>query len=298
MKIDLMRISAEGSSRPRTRLGQERARPVRETYTKNTKNWMMKAWVGSMVTCVFGLTIGCRTPSADWNGTWKVNLSKSDFQGPVFTVSVSSDGDYRYDDGKGSFTFRCDGKDWPMGNDRTQACLLSGVTILDLTRKQNGIKTSAYRWELSSDRKIFTSVVTVFRKNGPLTLGQLIASRVSGSDGFAGQWRDQTYVQSHINMMLTLDSNALHIAYPDAGEYIDATLNGIEAPVRGRHNLLDVTYTIQPSGQRRFFILTKRDSKPLTQGSLELSSDGRSITNSWWTPDRPADKRTLIYEKQ
>jgi hypothetical protein len=227
-----------------------------------------------------------------------VNPSKSNFQGPVFAISVSPGGDYRYDDGKASFAFRCDGKDWPMGNNRTQICLLTSATVLDLTRKENGIKTKSYHWELSSDRKIFTSIVTVFRKDGPVTLGQLIASRVSGSDGFAGQWRDQTYRQTHIDMTLTLDSNALHITYPDAGEHIDATLNGIEAPVQGRRSLLGVTYTIQPSGRRRFLVLTKQDSKTLAQGSLELSSDGRSITNSWWSPDRPADKSTLVYEKQ
>jgi hypothetical protein len=227
-----------------------------------------------------------------------VNPSKSNLQGPVFTVSVSPSGDYRYDDGKASFTFRCDGKDWAMGNNRTQTCLLTSATVLDLTRKENGIKTKTYHWELSSDRMIFTSVVTVFRKDGPVTLGQLIASRVSGSDGFAGQWRDQTYRQTHIDMVLTLDSNTLHIAYPDADEHIDATLNGIEAPVHGSRSLLGVTYMIQPSGQRHFLIQTKQNSKVLTQGSLELSSDGRSITNSWWPPDRPADKSTLIYEKQ
>src|ERR1035441_1074989 len=90
-------------------------------------------------------------PSPDWNGTWKLNPSKGNFQGPVFSISISADGEYRYDDGYDSFTFRCDGKDRPTGNNRTQACVKSSATVLDLTQKENGVKTKANHWELSSD---------------------------------------------------------------------------------------------------------------------------------------------------
>jgi hypothetical protein len=133
-----------------------------DSYALRAKS-MRNGRFGCVVICVLAAISGCRAPAPNWNGTWRVNPSKSNFQGPVFAVSVSPGGDYRYDDGKTSFTFRCDGKDWPMGNNRTQTCLWTSATVLDLTRKENGIKTKTYHWELSSDRRIFTSVVTVFR---------------------------------------------------------------------------------------------------------------------------------------
>jgi hypothetical protein len=184
-----------------------------------------------------------------------------------------------------------------MGNNRTRACVKISDTMLDMTRKENGIKTNAYRWELSSDRKILTSTVTAFRPSGPVITGVLVASRMSGSNDFAGQWRDTSFLQRHADMTLRLDSQTLHISYPGAGQYIDAPLNGVDAPVNGPHPE-GVTYAARLAGRREILTLTKRNGKAVTQGSLELSPDGRVITDSWWNPDRPNDIGTFVYEKK
>jgi hypothetical protein len=184
-----------------------------------------------------------------------------------------------------------------MGNNRTRACVKISDTILDMTRKENGIKTNAYRWELSSDRKILTSTVTAFRPSGPVIAGQLVASRISGSDDFAGQWRDTSFLQRHADMTLRLDSQALRIDYPGAAQHIDAPLNGIDVPVNGPHPE-GVTYSARLAGRHEIRTLTKRDGKAVTQGSLELSADGKVITESWWNPDRPTDKGVFVYEKE
>jgi|SRR5579863_697110 len=237
-------------------------------------------------------------PSPDWNGTWKLNPSKSTYKGPILTISISADGEYRYDDGSYSFTFRCDGKDRPIANNSTRACVKSIAAVLDLTRKENGTKTNAYRWELSADRNVFTSTATAFRPSGSVITGQLVATRISGSSDFAGQWRDTSYLQRHADMTLRLDSQALHIGYPAAGQYIDAPFDEVDAAVHGPHAPEGVTYTAQLLGQRKILTASKRDGKALTQESLELSNDGKIVIYSWWNPDRPADKGTFVYEKQ
>jgi hypothetical protein len=162
---------------------------------------MRSAWFSWVVFCALTATLGCRAPSPDWSGTWKLDPSKS-YQGPLVTISISADGEYRYDDGGSSFTFRCDGKDRPIGKNRTQACVKGSATTLDLTRKENGAKMNAYHWELSADGKVLTAIVTAFRPSGPVTTSQVVASRVSGSSGIAGQWRDTSYLQRHADMIL------------------------------------------------------------------------------------------------
>lgn len=254
------------------------------------------SWV---VFCALTATlVGCRAPSPDWNGTWKLNSSKSNFQGPIFTMSISTDGEYRYDDGRSSFTFRCDGKDRPIGENRTQACVKSSTTVFDLTQKENGVKTSVSHWELSDDGKVLTSTRTEFPPSGPVITFQIVASRMSGSNEFAGQWRDPSYLQRHADLTLRLDSQTLHISYPSGGQYFDAPVNGVDAAMRGPHATEGVTYSVRLVGRREISILTKRNGKALTQGSLELSDDGRIVTESWWGPGHPADKSTLIYEKK
>jgi hypothetical protein len=258
---------------------------------------MRRAWFGWIAFCTFTAILGCRTPSPDWNGTWKLNPLKSSFQGPVFTISISADGEYRYDDGNSSFTFRCDGKDQPIGNNGTRACVKSSATVLDLIRKENGVKTSTNRWELSAGGKVLTSTATAFRSSGPVITSQVVASRISGSNGFAGQWRDPSYLQRYAGMNLRLDNQALHIDYPSVGQHIDAPLDGVDAAEHGPYAPEGTTYAVRPAGRREFLSQTKRHGKVLTQGSLKLSSDGRIITDSWWSPDRPSDTSTLVYEK-
>lgn len=72
-----------------------------------------------------------------------------------------------------------------MGNNRTRVCVKSGVTVLDITLKENGVKTRATHDELSTDGKVFATTVTEFRPNGPVITSQIIFSRLSGSNDFA-----------------------------------------------------------------------------------------------------------------
>ena len=259
---------------------------------------MRNARFGWVVFCALAVTLGCRAPSPDWNGTWKLNPSKSSFQGPVFTISISSDGEYRWDESSSSYAFRCDGKFRPMGKNRTQSCVKSSATTLDLTRQENGVKTNAYHWELSAGGKVFTSTATAFHQTVPVITGQIVASRMSGSDDFAGQWRDTSYLQQHADMTLRLDNQALHIGYPSAGLYVDTPLDGVDTAVHGPRTEEGTTYSAGSVGRRELSTLTKRNGKVLTQGSLKLSNDGRIITESWWNPDRPTGKGTLVYEKK
>ena len=67
---------------------------------------MMKVRFGWVAFCALVATFGCRAPSPNWNGTWRLNPSKGNFGGTVITISISPDGEYRYDDGSVTDTFR------------------------------------------------------------------------------------------------------------------------------------------------------------------------------------------------
>jgi hypothetical protein len=257
---------------------------------------MRRDWFGWVVFCALFATQGCRAPSPDWNGTWKLDPTKSSYQGQVLTISISADGDYSFDENS-SHTIRCDGKDHPFGN-RTLVCVKRGATVLDITQKENGVKTRATHDEVSSDAKVFTTTVTEFPPNGPVITNQIVFSRLSGSNDFAGQWLDTSYVQQHADMTLKLDNQALHIDYPSVGQYIDAPLNGVDAAVHGPHALDGTTYAVRLAGRRELLHVTKRNGNVFTQGSLKLSSDGGTIIDTWWSPDKPAAKFTLVYEKK
>ena len=244
-------------------------------------------------------TSGCRGPSTDWNGTWKVDPSKGNFHGPVFSISISADGQYLFHyNGRPDITFRCDGKDQPAGEKRTRACVKSSPTVLDLIVKENGVKAVVTHWELSTYGKTLMWTTTTFRPSGPVITDEFVASRISGSNDFAGEWRNMNYLQQHADLTLRLDNQTLHMAYPSAGVYVDASFNGADAPVRGPRASGLATYSVRLAGRRKIITLAKLNGKAMTQGILELSRDGRMITVSWWNPSRPNDKGTLVYEKK
>jgi hypothetical protein len=258
---------------------------------------MRKAWFGWIVFCAFVATQGCRAPSLDWNGKWRLNSDKSSFQGQVLTISISGDSEYSFDENT-SHTISCDGKNRAIENNLTLTCVKSSVKVLDITLKENGVKTRVTHDEISADGKVLTTTVTEFRANAPVITSQIVFWRLAGSNDFVGQWRDTSYLQQHAEMILRLDNQVLHIDYPGAGEHIDATLDGVEAAVLGPHAPEATTCAVRPAGRREFIIVTNRHGKLFSQSSLKLSNDGRIITESWWNPYRPAGKGSLVYEKE
>jgi hypothetical protein len=174
----------------------------------------------------------------------------------------------------------------------------SSATVLDLTKKEDGVKTNASHWELSADGKVLTATATAFSPSGPVITMQVVALRLSGSNDFAGQWRDTSYLQRHAEMTLRLDGQTLHISYPSGGQYIDLPLDGGDAAVQGPHAPKGITYTVRQVGRREILTLSKHDGKALVQGSLELSEDGRVVTESWWNSEQPTAKGTFVYERK
>lgn len=256
--------------------------------------------IASVGWSLFVLTagLGCRTPSSLWNGAWRLDASRSSFRGAVIMISISTDGEYRYNIGDSGFSFRCDGKDRAVGENHTEACVNSSSTTLDLIRKDDGVETNRHHWELSTDGRVFTSTTTALRPNGPVVTAHIIASRISGTNGFAGQWRDTSYLQKYAAMELRLDRGTLHIGYPIAGEYIDASIDGADAIVHGSGHPEGMSYELRAVGRLEFLIMTKRNGTVLTKGSLELSPDGHVITDTWWNPDQQNGKNSYVYERK
>jgi len=62
---------------------------------------MKRTWFGCAILCALVVLSGCRAPSPNWNGMWKLNLTKSSYQGQVLTISISADGEYRFDESSG-----------------------------------------------------------------------------------------------------------------------------------------------------------------------------------------------------
>ena len=264
-------------------------------YMRWIKSKQPAKWHGVVFWTIVSI-IGCRAPTPSWTGTWQLNASKSSFHGQDITISISADGEYRYDNGTESTTFRCDGKFRPVGNERTQNCVKSSPTTLDKTRMENGHKTEIIHWVLSADGTSFTSTAIAFRNSRPEVIGKLVASRIAGSNGFAGRWRDSSFLQRHAGLTLRLDRQYLHIGSSNAG--VDAPLNGTEVAPHGPNSIAGMTYSVRQKGAREFVIQARLNGKEVRREFLTLSDSGKTITDFWSNSLQPTATATLVYEKR
>jgi len=241
--------------------------------------------------------LGCSRALPDWNGTWKLNESKSSIAGPSFSMTISPTGEYHYNNGAYSFSFRCDGKEYSMLN-RTISCLQTSASALDTTSKENGAKVTTAHWELSADGKMLTIGGTSIQSDGAVKSKEIIYSRTSASTGLAGDWTDLKRLKSIPALSLALNERSLHIAFSDGGQYMDAPLDGSDAPMRGPGVRQGLTMAISPRGPREFLTLRKFGGQIVNQGTLRLSADGAYLVEEYWPPSKPDQKAVLVYERQ
>jgi hypothetical protein len=178
-------------------------------------------------------------------------------------------------------------------------CVKNGAKVLDIVVNENGVKATDTLNELSADGNVCTVSVTKFQPSGAPTVFQVVYSRLSGSSNdFAGRWLEASWFVNHAEMSLRLDDQTLRIAYPNGSEYTEAPLNGVDGVMHGPRVSNGTTLAIRPEGSRKFIYQSKRDGEIITQGFLELSLDGKTVTDTWWSPDHPAEPATLVYEKR
>lgn len=242
--------------------------------------------------------LGCSGASPVWDGTWKLNESKSSIPGPSFLITISPAGEYHYDNGTYSYSFRCDGKEYSTRPNRTISCLQTSAFVIDTTSKENGAKVATAHWELSADGKMLSIKGTSVQADGSVKPREIAYSRTSASIGFAGGWSNTKRLESRPQLLLALNERSLHIAFSESGQYIDAPLDGSDAPMHGPGVPQGLTMAIRPHGPQEFLTLKKVGGQIINQGSLRLSADGRTLVEESWGPGTPDQKATLVYKKQ
>jgi len=242
---------------------------------------------------------GCRGPSPDWNGTWKLDPARSNIPDWIFSVSITPDGMYHSGSGGPTANFRCDGKGYPAPDALTAFCTQKNSSDLEITDFRNGSKIHTAHWELSLDGKALKIDWTTFYPDGPVESKEFRYTRISGSAGFAGKWRNLNPLDGQAPIwQLNMGSNALHYTIPEREIHVDAFLDGTDAAMQGPFVFPGETIALRESGPRELNSARKRNGRVVSVGYWRLSEDGRSLTETYWVPNRPAEKEVLMYEKQ
>jgi hypothetical protein len=255
-----------------------------------------------VVFCIVSLSmVGCksRTRESVWNGSWKLNASRSQSYGSYFTVGIAPTGVVTVTNEANSFSFRCNGSEFQNGAGHTTVCTPANDSQWRLTGKSNGKDSNESIWDISPDGKVLTIRSSDFHPDGTQGLSKTSFTRRGGTSGFAGRWQDTAPLRSRPKTLdIALDGQHLHFAYPEIGQYSDSPLDGSIVPIHGPRVRPGSAMSLKAIGPREFRTQLIFSGHVIRNGTLDISEDGRTLLQETWEPEDQEEKDRLVYDKQ
>jgi hypothetical protein len=123
--------------------------------------------------------------------------------------------------------------------------------------------------------------------------------RVSGGPGLPGKWKTRNLkTNSPEELSLTPKGNeGLTISLGNAGAVCDAKFDGKDYPAKGPLWPSGWTCGIAKSGTRGLDLTWKKDGKEMYKSILNVSADGKSLTETGSAVGVP-EKIRVVYDRQ
>lgn len=241
--------------------------------------------------------VPCLAAGPSWNGTWKLNPTKSTMTGSSVTIT-QSDKMYTLDTGTFKFSFGCDGKDYNVLPDRTVSCTGSGNSYTLVWKIKGKVQATTKR-TISADGKTLTDVETGTRPDGTAYTDHETDARVGSGSGMVGTWKSTVVKDSAPGIFsLKVNGDVLHSENPGYKTVSDAKLDGTPAPLMGPTSPAGLMVSNKSDGPYKVLTIVTLNGKELGRDVMMLSADGKTITTVSWTPGKESEKQTYVYERQ
>jgi hypothetical protein len=265
-------------------------------------NVMRKRSIVAAVTlCASSIAVSAQPNQATdlpYAGTWKLNVSKSDF-GETTIAIAKAPGGMQFTAMGQSYTFEVDGKDRPALFGRTAAWKQVDANTWETSFKQDGKPIATDSVKLSADGKTLT-----INTKGPKPAGgtfepTTVYDRASGGPGLEGKWKTKNVQTSAPTVIELTPSGAdgLTIRIPDFQINCEAKFDGKDYPATGPTVPPGLTLALTKSGPRSFELNEKQNGKPIVKLSFTASADGKTLTETGGAPGS-TEKFKAVYERQ
>ncbi len=260
----------------------------------------MKAKSSLLFCLTAAVLAGCHHIQSPWDGEWTLDESKSHFAAPTFTVAVSPEGMYHFDDGAIDYSFRCDGNPYPTaaGTDSSISCTQTDPSTIILKEKTNGPDSTNTRWELSSDGRTLTTVARLIQIGGSTKDKRLIYARDSGKSGFSGRWKATRPFDSRPKtVVLILNFNSFHIENSDWGQFSDSRFGEPPTIIRGANQPFGFSRSVKLLAPREIQTEDTFSGRVILRTTWKVSDDGHTLSEESFVPTNPTQKNLLVYDK-
>jgi hypothetical protein len=247
--------------------------------------------------CILGLAAASLAAAdAPYIGKWKLNPAKSQLTGETVTVEKMPDGTIHQQQGDFVFSFKLDGKEYPMPDGSTTAWKVVDANTWDRVDRAKGKVAVTSRLTLQGD--IVTITYHATKPDGGTLDGSSKWKRVSGGPGFYGKFKSTEQNSAFSNMELTANgADGVSFRFPDDGSMCDAKLDGKDYPVTGPQAGGKETFSLKKTGARSIEITEKLDGKPMGVDKFVVSADGKTLTDEG-TPASTKEITKAVFDRQ
>ncbi len=245
--------------------------------------------------CSICCSLPCLAQANPWNGSWKIDPSTMKYDGPTMSIATDADGYVVTRQGKAGPKTVCDSKPHkdPNGTGMVTCTKAGSGYVLEVSDK--GKRTNKITATVSADGKTMTRRNLTFPVDGssPFTM-TTTAKRTSGGAGMNGDWKVVSVKESQDKGILSIHVNGDTVAFKETDNdkpvmlKLDGTpvkfLGGTMAAKRDGDHTLRVTYAGDDGKMRR-------------DNTFELSSDGKTLTETDKTPDPSPSTLSMKFHK-
>jgi len=238
-----------------------------------------------LVLAVFGL-VGTLWAQSPFDGTWKIDLSKTQYQGKPSTYLLQN-GTYECSSCDPKYTLKADGTDQPAPpgaiNYDTRTIKVVDDKTVEFTSKKGGKVVTSVKDTVSADGKTETVEFIIYPETSkqPVT-GKETMTRVAagppGSHAISGSWQVQKMLSESANALTITykgTTNGLMMSRP-TGESFETKFDGKDYPIKGNPGV--TTVSLIKMSDRSFDQTDKRDGKIVEVVHWTVSADGKTMT--------------------
>jgi hypothetical protein len=246
-----------------------------------------------------GISI-CAAAAADLPhvGRWRLNPARSDFGGLTLAFESTAAGAVRGSvNGGPCNTFSFDGRDVPTHSGYTSSWRQLDARTWSSTTKLNGAIISTDRFQLSGDDRRLSYTSTGTQPDGKSLTTRLTYVRTSGATGLIGTWKAAAMPQGEQEVeFLRWGEHGLTLRATNAT--CEAQLDGKDYRLTGPTMPAGATLSLTQTGPRSILLLQKQSGRLVSQNTLTVSPDGRTLTETVRGTDAARTRATKVYERQ
>jgi len=233
---------------------------------------------------------------ANFAGTWKLNLAKSQLSGTVYTLEKKPSGVWHYSGGGFDTDFDLAGKEFTMPSGMSIIGKELNSTSWELSFRMSGKAVSKSRVTLSGDSLMWVS--DMMNADGKSIQQTSTDTRVSGGPGFTGKWKSGDPKGAPTTMQITMEgANGITIKVPEAQQSVKGSLDGKDNAVMQAGQASKFTNAFSKTGPNTLKITTKLNGKVFAEDTYTISADGKTLTDDS-TATATNEKTKSVFERQ